>query len=182
MIAYRTFWWNRKEECRPLHVNVDLQRKGRYDIPDRSAVLYVSLQKESAIAEQLQVFRNREKALKASTIFEPNPDLCLMMAQLEIERSKLIDLTNPRKLAGMKLTPADIATHHRERTQKVSEMIYDDKYDGFLWWSTLEAQWTNGTLFAARVKNKIKVTNKAPLSVHLPEVREVMQFLKINII
>jgi RES domain-containing protein len=180
MICYRSFWLSKEGGNNPLEVFSEYQRKGRHDIPDRSTVLYVSLDMASAIAEQLQDFRNKEEVLPG-IIFGDTNDVCLALAKIEFKGERVVDLTDPNNLTKFNLSPADIATHDREKTQKVSRTIYDSGYDGFLWWSALEAKWTNGTFFAARIRNKVKILNTINLNIKIPEVQEAVEFLKINI-
>jgi hypothetical protein len=147
-------------------------------MPDTDGVLYTSQSGASAVAEIIQVFRgntvdNSDFKLIDGSVY------CLVHLFLE-NSANLIDLTQSSLLAKLGINPPEIATLQRPVTQQLARRLYREGYDGFLWWSNLEASWTNLTLFAGRIKNRLSVVPPIKaLSVDLPEVIEAARILRI---
>ncbi len=191
MELYRVFVWDeavknpykvgatRFREGAPLYVPKDYQGDGRHDIKE-DAIYYCSKEAISAIAEGIKDYRNL--SINDDDFRRPNKSR-LALAKLALDdKAKLIDFTDANQLVKFNMKPANIATHEREITQALSNSVYNMGAGGFVWWSTLEATWSNVTLFASRVKNKIKIAdNIEPLNVKMKLVREAAKLLGINI-
>ena len=60
--------------------------------------------------------------------------------------------------------------------------LFEEGVDGFLWWSSLEASWTNAEREPRdpRPKEKLKLVEPlVPLTTHLPSVQQAASRLKI---
>ena len=67
-------------------------------------------------------------------------------------------------------------------TQRIAGSIFDEGAGGLLWWSTLEAEWTNLTLFYERALRYVSMM--APprrLALRLGEVQQAADLLGIQI-
>lgn len=131
-----------------LYVPRDRQGVGRHDAPERYGALYVSRSRESAVAERIQAFRGQTLT---------DADLRLVdgrrfaLAAIDDDRlDGVVDLDDPHELAERDLRPSRVATRRRDVTQAIARAIFDEGSGGFAWWSTLEASWSNVTLFAER--------------------------------
>ena len=92
----------------------------------------------------------------------------------------LIDLDDPAALMARRIRPSQVATLRRTVTQGIARSIFHDGATGLSWWSTLDADWTNVTLFHERALPHIVVT--APprvLSKNVPEVRAAADWLGV---
>ncbi len=71
---------------------------------------------------------------------------------------------------------------HAGATQRIASAIFDEGAAGFQWWSTLDAEWINVTLFDERARAHVRVA-AAPrlLSVRSAEVREAAARLGVRI-
>lgn len=95
---------------------------------------------------------------------------------------RLVDLDDPRELTARRLRPSQVATGRRALTQSMAVAIFDEGAAGLLWWSTLEAAWTNATLFYERVIAHVRVSeDPVPLTKDLAEVREAAERLGVAI-
>ena len=75
-----------------------------------------------------------------------------------------------------------VATGRRPVTQRIAASIFDEGVAGFLWGSTLEASWTNVTLFYERAPPHLSIVSPPQrLSVRLPEVREAADRIGVRI-
>jgi hypothetical protein len=181
---YRVFDWDRisrgSKGGGPLYVPRARQGSGRHDIPQRSGVFYAALSATSAIAEAIQVYRNQ--TLTAND-FELEGNRIQAMARLTLSSaSRLVDLTDAKELAHRSIRPADVATHDRSVTQRLAIAVFNEGADGFLWWSALEASWTNVTLFQNRVTRKLRLAEPpTPLTAELPELRAAARLLRIRL-
>lgn len=133
------------EEGGALHVPRDRQGAGRHDNPAHYGALYGSREPESAVAERLQELRGREIADRD---LRRRDGMRYALAALEERLVDLVDLDDPRELVRRDLRPSAVATRERARTQRIALAAFEDGHPGLSWWSTLEASWTNVTLFA----------------------------------
>jgi len=184
MDLFRLFLWDGKSRGAssggPLFVPRDRQGAGRHDIPETDGVLYGSWVAISTVAEAIKSFRGRTIG---GDFFRRPDGLVLAIAPLEPDdRAVIVDLNDPRNLVKRGLTPAKMATFHGQTTQDIARRLYDEGAAGFSWWSALEAEWQNVTLFESRVKKHLKVKD-APIVLHarLPEVQEAAQRLVITL-
>jgi hypothetical protein len=184
LIFYRVFDWDRVSKGAkpggPCYVPRARQGSGRHDIPERDGVLYVALNAVSAVAEAIQAYRNQ---MVDNEDFEIEGHKIQALSSMEsIRKLRLIDLTDPRELARRSIRPAQVATRDRSVTQQLALSLFEERVDGFLWWSTLEAAWTNATLFQGRVMKKLRLSHAVkPLSIDLPEVVAAARHLNIRL-
>lgn len=136
-----------------LFVPRERQGAGRHDNPDAYGALYVSRSAFSAVAERIQAFRGQQI---------DDRDLTLAYgARLALARfddsalDGLLDLDEPAVLLKRRLRPSQVATYNRTVTREIAHQVFIDGAPGFLWWSTLEASWTNVTLFAERAVDRL---------------------------
>lgn len=163
------------DEWGALHVARAYQGWGRHDNPDAYGALYVSREPASAVAERLRRLLGRE--LTEARLHPGGRTLALA----EIDESglgPLPDLDDPVELIDRELRPSVVATRERERTQPIALAAYEEGHDGLAWWSTIEASWTNVTLFAERVLPKLSLTAPPePLTMEHPAVLEAAEAL-----
>jgi len=80
------------------------------------------------------------------------------------------------------MRPSHVATLRRAVTQAVAAAVFQEGAGGFEWWSTLDAEWTNVTLFYEKALPLATLAGSPKrLSVRLPEVREGAERLGIRI-
>jgi hypothetical protein len=79
------------------------------------------------------------------------------------ETVSLVNLDDPSQLASRQLRPSQVATLRRAVSQRMSASTFDEGAAGLLWWSTLDAEWTNATLFHSGArKGSGAMDRKAP--------------------
>lgn len=161
----------------PFYVPREFQGNGRHDIVD-DGVLYCSLDPVSAVAEYLKKYTNLNVD---ESIFELKTRAQLALAEFQLIQAQIIDLRDVRQMMKTKTGPVSIATHDREITQALSKMLYQQGYDGFIWWSALEAKWSNMTLFENRIKKKLKVVKTMLITGALPVVKQAAATLNIKL-
>lgn len=132
----------------PLHVPRDRQGAGRHDRPDRYGAFYAARSPEAAVAEAIQAFRGRDLG---------DPDLELaegsalaLAAFDDAGLAGLEDLDDPAVLVAEGWRPSGVASRERAITQAMAVRVFEAGGVGLSWWSTLDAAWTNVTLFAER--------------------------------
>lgn len=183
MDLYRVFPWRPGSKDREFggafFVARDKQGQGRHDLPKLDGVFYCSQEAVSAVSEFIQAFRGQSIT---EAHFERPDGLVLAIACFDLDRSaRLIHLDDPDILARLKIRPSMVLTRNREITRAISERLYTEGNDGFLWPSALEASWINATLFESRVRKKLSITQPPrPLSLETPEVVEATTFLRIT--
>jgi len=155
-----------REAGGPLYVARHLQGSSRHDDPSRYGALYTSRTRESAVAEALQAFRGRDVEPR-HLVRTGRP---LTLAEIDDSRlGRLPDLDDPRELQRRSLRPSTVATHDRTVTQPAAGAIFDDGHPGFAWWSTIEASWSNVTLFVERASRGLRISGTPePLTVAHP--------------
>jgi hypothetical protein len=85
----------------------------------------------------------------------------------------LVDLDEPAVLVEEGWRPSGVASRDRAVTQGMAVRVFEAGGLGLSWWSTLDAAWTNVTLFAERALAGDAVVvegSSEPLTVQLPEV------------
>lgn len=150
-------------------------------MPQTDGVLYAALSPASAIAEAIQVYRNQSLT---DADFEIGEGKIQSLARLKLSpAARLIDLTDARELARRSIRPADVVTHERSVSRRLALSLFEEGVEGFLWWSALEAAWTNVTLFQSRAARKLRLLKPIhPLTVQLPELKDAARFLKIRLL
>lgn len=184
MDLYRVFSWDGKSAGRepggPLFVARDRQGSGRHDAPARYGAWYCARDAVAAVAESIQYFRG---SVLATTDFQQPSGGTKALARLWLDdETAIVDLDDARELVARKVRPSHVATRRRPVTQRLALALFEEGIAGFRWWSTLEAEWTNVTLFHERVVRRVRlVAPPQSLTVALPEVREAAEHLGIRI-
>ncbi len=161
----------------PFYVPREFQGQGRHDIT-ADGVLYASADAVSSVAENLKRFINLK--LKPDH-FALKGDYKLALAEFTLNNAALLDLRDAREMVRIKTGPVSIATNDRKITQALSRAVFERGVEGFLWWSTLEAKWTNVTLFESRIKPKVKLEQSVLLTPDMPEVQAAARALHIQL-
>jgi hypothetical protein len=164
----------------PLFVPRARQGQGRHDCPTLYGAWYCTRHPLSAVAEAIQHLRGRRLA---DEHFWRGRDSRQALVALRLSESvPLVDLDDAAQLLARRLQPSHVATHRRSRTQRIAESIFSEGAAGIRWWSTLNAEWTNVTLFHERALPQIALLSPPrPLSVELPEVREAAAQIGVHI-
>ena len=184
MRLFRVFSWDGRNRAAaadgPLYVPRRRQGAGRHDAPDQYGALYCSLDAASAVAEAIQFLRGHE--LTADDL-RRSDGLVRSLGALELDpTARLVDLDDPQVLASRGLRPSRIATLDRRVTQPLARTLYGEGLDGLSWWSTLDAGWTNVTLFHERVLPRLRlVSSPEPLTPTSPTLVEAARRLGIKI-
>jgi RES domain len=156
----------------PLFVPRWDQGGGRHDNPASYGALYLSRAPISPVAELLIVLRT-QLVLPHHLTAEGFP---YAIASIEESPLDLLDLDDPGNLVSRSLRPSGVATRARRRTQRLALGLHQAGFEGFEWWSTIEASWINVTLFADRVTGRLSVIGEPePLTVNSPLVREAAE-------
>ena len=180
MQLFRVFDWDGTSLGRapggPLFVARTGQGSGRHDAPARYGAWYCSRTAVSAVAECLQYLRGH--ALTDAD-FRRAGGVAKAIVGLRFEAGrKIVDLDDPSQLVTRRIRPSHVATMRRPVTQKIATSLFDEGAIGFEWWSTLEAEWANVTLFYERALPFVSVL--APpqrLSLKLPDVQAAVRHL-----
>lgn len=164
----------------PLYVDRTLQGPGRHDNPTEFAALYMSRQAESAVAERIKWFQGRTVTPDAFQRVDGRPYALATLDDSGLEG--LVDLDDPRELIRLGFRPSQVATHHRDLTQRMALSVFQEGATGMEWWSTIEASWANVTVFAERAADRLQATGEPePLSVRHPMVMVAAEFLGIRL-
>ncbi len=164
----------------PLFVPRARQGQGRHDCPTLYGAWYCTRHPLSAVAEAIKHLRGRRLA---DEHFSRGSDSRQALVALRFsESAPLVDLDDAAQLLARRLQPSHVATHRRSRTQRIAEGIFSEGAAGIRWWSTLNAEWTNVTLFHERALPQIALLGPPrPLSIELPEVREAAEQIGVRI-
>ena len=182
MELFRVFVWDGSSlddrEGGPLFVLRSHQGKGRHDNPSRYGAWYCSRLPVAAVAESIQRFRGQ--TLQDRDLSRPD-GRTTAMAKLDLPADvSIADLDDPGVLSERGLRPSQVATRRRSITQPIAESLFADGADGLSWWSTLEGEWINVTLFHERVVRRVTLSEPPRrLSIRLPEVRQAAEHLGI---
>lgn len=184
MQLYRVFDWDRASFGRtdggPLFVARTLQGRGRHDKPSQFVAWYCSRDAVSAVAESVQRFRGQ--AIEDDDFIRPNGRVKALVGFELDDALPLVDLDDPAELSARDLRPSHVASSNRTETQRIAASLFRDGATGFSWWSTLEAAWTNVTLFYERALPHVRVaTPPRPLSTHDGHVRAAAARLDIGL-
>lgn len=184
MKLFRVFKWDGRSSGRrrggPLHVARERQGVGRHDAPEKYGAWYCACDAVSAVAEAIQ-FARGQVLTDADLVAADRSAWALVALELG-GAAPLPDLDDPRELLTRGLRPSQAATRRRSVTQRIASAIFDEGAAGFQWWSTLDAEWINVTLFHERALAHVRVA-AAPrlLSVRSAEVREAAARLGVRI-
>ena len=151
-MLYRLFPWSPSappgDPGSPLYNPRRRQGSGRHDGPALYGALYVARSELSPVAEWLAAFRGQ--ALTSADFSRTDGRTWALASFDDAQLPALPDLDEPAELARRRLRPSGVATHRRPVTQRLAAEIHAEGVAGFAWWSTLEAAWSNVTLFAER--------------------------------
>lgn len=173
MILYRCFAWDERARSRseggPLWFARPFQGEGRHDNPAIYGCLYLTDREESGVVEQLASFRGSR--FRASMLRRRGMPLALAAIELP-DDAELIDLDEPRVLAGERLRPSLVATRARAVTQPQALALYRRHAEaaGLRWWSIRESQWANFTIFD-RARTRLRLRDVRSLT---PDDRAVL--------
>lgn len=183
MTLYRCFAWSREAvpdaQGGPLWFPRVWQGEGRHDNPAEYGCLYLADRAVSCVVEQLAAFRGQR--LTASMLRRRG--LPLALAEIELEDdAALVDLDEPRVLAGEHLRPSRVATRDRSVTQPQALDLYRRHRGaaGLRWWSVWEALWTNVTLFD-RAGPSLRVSAVRELTLDTPAVIEAADLFALRV-
>ena len=164
----------------PLFVTRAIQGSGRHDGPDTYGAWYCSRHAASAVAESIQFARGH--FLEDSDFVSTRGAVRALVGLWLDDALGLLDLDDPLELAARRIRPSQVATGRRTVTQRIARSIFDEGATGFLWWSALEGEWTNVTLFYERALPHVSiVAHPRRLSIQLPEVKEAAERIGIQI-
>lgn len=184
MDLFRVFAWDGTASGRadggPLSVARHLQGTGRHDAPLKYGAWYCSQHAVSAVAESMQFWRGRQ--IQDADFHSPTGLTSALVSFTIPDDVSIVDLDDASALVTRGLRPSQVATRRRTVTQRIAQSIFDDGAIGLLWWSTLEAEWTNVTLFHERAVPMVSAVNPpVRLSTKLPEVQQAAEQLGIAI-
>ena len=164
----------------PLFVARARQGAGRHDAPAKYGAWYCARQAVSAIAESIQSLRGH--FLSDSDFLRIGGTTRSFVTLRLNESLRLVDLDDPSELVVRRIRPSQVATLRRAVTQAVATSVFEEGADGLQWWSTLEADWTNVTLFYERALPLASIVGPPKkLSIRLPEVQEGAERLGIRV-
>lgn len=184
MDLFRVFDWHGSSigsaQGGPLFVARHLQGSGRHDAPDKYGAWYCSRDAVAAVAESIKFLRGQSVRDRD---FVRADDTRKTLVGLRLDHAlSLVDLDDPLELAARQIRPSHVATSRRAVTQRIASSIFDEGAGGLLWWSTLEAEWTNVTLFYERALPHVSiVAHPRRLSIRLREVKEAAERIGIQV-
>lgn len=178
-MLFRVFGWPTDATPEPLRVPRARQGRGRHDDPERYTALYLAREPVGAIAEAIQAFRGQE--LPAAALTRSDGTRRALAAIDDSALPALVDLDDPVVLSARRLRPSAVATGERRTTQRIAGEAFDDEAIGLSWWSTLEASWTNVTLFAERLGELPPLVEVIPLSLDHPALVEAADRLGVRL-
>lgn len=152
------------DEGGALFVPRNHQGDGRHDNPAHYGAVYGSRSAQSAVAERIESFRGR--GLTDRDLQRADGKRYALVALDDSNLGEIVDLDDPAELGRRNLRPSAVATRHRTITQPIALSLFEEGAQGFGWWSTLEASWTNVTLFAERAIASMPV-DEEPEPLHL---------------
>jgi hypothetical protein len=139
--------------------------------------MYVSESPISPIAETLAPFRGAGE-LQDAQLLRAGRRLALVQLALDNALPSLIDLDDPKALLDARLLPSEVATRERSRTQLHASELYSRHSEaaGLRWWSTLESQMINLTIFD-RAAKRLSFEDAKVLSTDDVDVRAAAELL-----
>jgi hypothetical protein len=108
--------------------------------------------------------------------------LPLAISELELsDNVEVVDLDDPEVLVAEGLRPSRLATRRRSLTQPIAASLFE-RHRGaaaLIWWSTLEASWSNATVFE-RAAASLSLRRTEELTPDHELVREAAAFLALR--
>jgi hypothetical protein len=179
-VLYRVFAHAPDKRADPFAVPRQFQGGGRHDNPDHYTALYLAREPISAVAERIQGFRGQR--LIEGVFTRPDGRVDALAEIDDTGWPELVDLDDPQVLAARGIRPSRVATGDRPTTQRLALDLFLGGATGLAWWSTLEASWTNATVFEERLPSGLRrVVSVQPLTTVNPFVREAADHLLIDI-
>lgn len=179
-MLYRVFPHAPDRRPDPFAVPRQLQGGGRHDDPDHYTALYLAREPISAVAERIQGFRGQR--LTEGVFIRPDGRVDTLAVIDDSGWPELVDLDDPEVLAARGIRPSHVATGDRPTTQHLALELFLGGATGLAWWSTLEASWTNVTVFEERLALALRrVVAVEPLTLAHPAVREAADHLLIEV-
>ena len=132
----------------PRYVPRVHQGAGRHDSPGRFGALYTARSPVAAVAETIQAFRGRD--LSPEDLELADGSRLTLATYDDSALEALLDLDEPAVLVEKGWRPSGVASRDRAVTQAMAVRAFEEGALGLSWWSTLDAAWTNVTLFAER--------------------------------
>ncbi|HXR26433.1 MAG TPA: RES domain-containing protein [Candidatus Baltobacteraceae bacterium] len=179
-MLYRVFAASTDRRPDPFAVPRHFQGGGRHDNPDHYTALYLAREPISAVAERIQGFRGQR--LTEGVFARPDGRVDALAEIDDAGWPELVDLDDPDVLATRQIRPSRVATADRSITQGLALGLFLAGAPGLCWWSTLEASWTNVTVFEERLAPALRrVVRVEPLTVAHPLVRDAADHLLIDV-
>jgi RES domain-containing protein len=179
-VLYRVFPFDPALDPEPLAVARSLQGGGRHDNPGHYTALYLSTEPISAVAERIQAFRGG--SLTAADLRLSDGRVLAVAALDDSHVPPLLDLDDPQVLLDIGRRPSEVASGRRRTTQALALERFQAGAVGLSWWSTLESDWTNVTLFDVRLPAGGLPTHEiTPLTTSYPSVVAAADRLGINV-
>lgn len=179
-MLYRVFAHPPEGRPDPFAVARQFQGGGRHDNPDHYTALYLAREPISAVAERIQGFRGQR--LTEGIFTRPDGRVEALAGIDDTDWPELVDLDDPEVLATRRIRPSRVATGDRPITQGLALELFLAGATGLAWWSTLEAAWTNVTVFEERLAPALRrVVVVEPLTLLHPAVREAADHLLIDV-
>lgn len=183
-MLYRLFPWDPTAKAEVIggpRFNPRAQQgSGRHDNPALYGAIYVSRLPISPIAEWLARFRGQ--TVESSDLVRVDGRRLAVVGFADLAPDEAIELDEPRELAARGLRPSGVATYQRTVTQRLAADLYAEELSGFAWWSTLEASWSNMTLFAERSLSRLTIDRAPrPLTIDDPDLREAAKAVGVRI-
>lgn len=183
-MLYRLFPWDPGSRPTapggPLFNPRRQQGSGRHDQPALYGALYLSRSDLSPVAEWLAAFRGQRVGV--DDLRRTDGRTLALVAFEDVGLNELVDLDEPAELARRDLRPSRVATHRRPVTQQLARTLFEQGLPGFGWWSTLEASWSNVTLFAERALERLTIAERPhALAVDDPVFRAAAEAVGVEI-
>jgi hypothetical protein len=186
-VLFRVFRWSEGASPAtrggPLYVPRERQGSGRHDSPGRYGAFYAARSSVSAAAEAIQAFRGRD--LTDADLELADGSVLALAAFDDGAIASPLDLDDPAVLVREEWRPSGVASRDRVLTQAMAVRAWDAGAVGLSWWSTLDAAWTNVTLFAERtidVGGVVLAGDIERLSVRHPAVVAAAEHLAIPLL
>jgi RES domain-containing protein len=178
-VLYRVFPHVRNARPTPLDVPRDLQGSGRHDNPDDYTAVYLAREPIAAVAERIQAFRGSR--LTEGAFARPDGRVLALAEVDDSDWPDLVDLDDPIVLAAEAIRPSRVATGNPAAIRRMALEFFHRGSLGLSWWSTVEASWTNVTVFRERLERPVDIIDVQVLSPTHPVVREAAAFLLIDV-